>query len=272
MKKLFSVCLVLLLSLFSSSAVASIFSYITKSEGIPTNAYYTFVIERWDPENDFTPNPCYGYSACWISVNHRHFADGYSGQPYRLFNTRVERFKTMKQVQAEILKYTSFPITGVAKHFGPAIRSHQECVGLFYETDRSGFHGRLLPGSLCGVAPPPIGFCQVSEGSVELNYGSIDEAKLEGATRAENINVTCNVDIEIIVTATGPDRGLVPLRSDGSLKAKLLLNEKNGEDGVAVFVPAGGSVPITVKSILQKNGRVEAGPFSGSGAIILAMP
>ncbi len=269
MKKLFSVWLVLL-SLFSSSAAASIFSYITKSEGIPTNASYTFVIERWDQENDSEPNPCYGYSACWISINHKHTADQYSGQPYRIFNTRVERFKTMKQVQAEILKYTSFPITGVATHFGPAV--HQECVGLFYETDQNGFHGRLLPGSLCGVAPPPIGFCQVSEGSVELNYGSIDEAKLEGATKTENINVTCNVDIEIIVTATGPDRGFVPLRSDGSLKAKLLLNEKNGEDGIAVFVPAGGNVPVTVKSILQKNGRVEAGPFSGSGAIILAMP
>ncbi|WP_350307223.1 MrpH family fimbial adhesin [Photorhabdus viridis] len=271
MKKLFSACLVFL-SLFSSGAAASIFSYITKSEGIPTNAYYTFVIERWDQENDFTPNPCYGYSACWISVNHRHFADGYSGQPYRIFNTRVERFKTMKQVQAEILKYTSFPITGVAKHFGPAIRSHQECVGLFYETDQNGFHGRLLPGSLCGVAPPPIGFCQVSEGSVELDYGSIDEAELENATKTGNINVTCNVDINIVVIATGLNGEFVPLRNDGSLKAKLLLNDKKGEDGVSVFVPAGGNVPITVKSILQKNGRVEAGPFSGSGTIILAMP
>ncbi|TDB56858.1 adhesin [Photorhabdus khanii] len=271
MKKLFSACLVFL-SLFSSGAAASIFSYITKSEGVPTNAYYTFVIERWDEENDFTPNPCYGYSACWVSVNHRHSVDGYSGQPYKLFNIRVERYRTMKQVQAQILKQTSFPITGIAKHIGPAIQSHQECVGLFYETDRNGFRGRLLPGSLCGVAPPPIGFCQVSEGSVELNYGNIDEAELEGASRTENINVTCNRDIEIVVTATGPDRGFVPLRSDGSLKAQLLLNNRRGEEGVSVFVPAGGSVPVMVKSVLQKNGKVEAGPFSGSGAIILAMP
>ncbi|NHB92683.1 adhesin [Photorhabdus cinerea] len=271
MKKLFPVCLVLL-SLFSSEAVASIFSYITKSEGIPTNAYYTFVIERWDEEDDFTPNPCYGYSACWISINHRHNVNGYSGQPFRLFNIRVERYRTMKQVQKEILKQTSFPITGIAKHVGPAIQSHQECVGLFYETDRNGFRGGLLPGSLCGIAPPPIGFCQVSEGSVELNYGNIDEAKLEGATRSENINVTCNRDMNIVVTATGPDRGVVPLRGDGSLKAQLLLNDRKGEQGVPIFVPAGGNVPVTVKSILQKNGRVEAGPFSGSGAIILAMP
>ncbi|NGE24767.1 adhesin, partial [Klebsiella pneumoniae] len=37
--------------LWSASAGASIFSYITESSGTPSNAVYTYIIERWDPED-----------------------------------------------------------------------------------------------------------------------------------------------------------------------------------------------------------------------------
>ena len=43
--------------LWSASAGASIFSYITESSGKPTDAVYTYIIERWDPEDPSAPNP-----------------------------------------------------------------------------------------------------------------------------------------------------------------------------------------------------------------------
>lgn len=63
----------------------------------------------------------------------------------------------------------------------------QECVGLFYQEESSGIakSGRLLPGSSCGIAPPPVGACQIIDGSVNLDYGEINENELNNARRSK---------------------------------------------------------------------------------------
>ncbi|HEI8572152.1 adhesin [Morganella morganii] len=259
--------------LWSASAGASIFSYITESSGTPSNAIYTYIIERWDPEDPSAPNPCYGWSVCWININHKHDVDGSPGSSTKSI-VRVEKLRTLAEVRDAVLNNISLPYNGTAKHVGPALNSNQECVGLFYESASGGWskNGRLLPGSLCGIAPPPVGACEVTSGSVILDYGDIDEVSLPDAARNQNITVTCNLDMDILVIASGSDSGRVPLRPDNSLYADLYLNGNPGEQGAPIHVPAGGATQVDVKSVLKVNGRVAPGAFEGSGSIILVMP
>ncbi|MBG3018304.1 MULTISPECIES: adhesin [Proteus] len=272
LKRFSALCLAIGL-LFSAPAMASIFSYITESTGTPSNATYTYVIQRWDPETSGTLNPCYGWSTCYVTINHKHDLDGSGGSAKQLI-TRIEKLRTLAEVREEVLRNISFPLEGKTNHVGPALNSNQECVGLFYQPNSSGISpsGRLLPGSLCGIAPPPVGACKITEGAVNLNYGDIDEYSLEGAQRYQNINVTCNLAMKVMVIASGSDNGRVLLRSDNSLYADLFLDDYPGETGSIINVPAGGSVPVKVSSTLHTNGRVAPGYFSGSGSIILTMP
>lgn len=210
---------------------------------------------------------------CYVTVNHKHTVNGTGGNPAFQI-ARIEKLRTLAEVRDVVLKNRSFPIEGQTTHRGPSLNSNQECVGLFYQPNSSGIspRGKLLPGSLCGIAPPPVGACKISEGAVNLNYGDIDEASLSGAKRSETINVTCNLAMKVLVIASGSDSGRVPLRADKSLYADLYLNNYPGEKGVTVNVPAGGSAPVSVSSTLRTNGRVAPGRFFGSGSIILTMP
>ena len=117
-----------------------------------------------------------------------------------------------------------------------------------------------------------MGACEVTSGSVILDYGDIDEVSLPDAARNQNITVTCNLDMDILVIASGSDSGRVPLRPDNSLYADLYLNGNPGEQGAPIHVPAGGATQVDVKSVLKVNGRVAPGAFEGSGSIILVMP
>ncbi|EKT60755.1 hypothetical protein [Providencia burhodogranariea] len=259
----------------SFSASAAIFSYITEAVGTPANARYTYVIERWDEENDYTPSPCAGWSRCYININHKHNA---AGQPGSVAKNLVEvtGLRTMKEVRARVLQSTGFPISGTTQHVGDPLSKNQECVGLFYQNIRSGLvesSGYLLPGSLCGIAPPPVGACRISESSININYGDIDEVNLPNATKSTTFNVTCNQEMSVIVIASGSDNGQVKLRSDNSLKANLYLNNRvPGQNGVPIHVSANGSTPVQITSELIVNGRVNAGPFAGAGSVILTMP
>lgn len=259
----------------SFSASAAIFSYITEATGSPANATYTYIIERWDEEDPSVPSPCAGWSKCYININHKHNA---AGQPGRVTVSLadVTGLRTMREVRAKVLQSTSFPRGGTAIHTGDPLSKNQECVGLFYQSINSGLietSGRLLPGSLCGIAPPPVGACRIVEPSININYGEIDEVSLPNATRSTSFHVTCNQDMNIVVIASGSDNGKVNLRKDNSLKARLYLNNRvPGQNGVSVYVPQNTSSNINISSELDVNGRVSAGPFSGAGSVILTMP
>ena len=185
----------------------------------------------------------------------------------------MEKLRTLAEVRDAVLNNISLPYNGTAKHVGPALNSNQECVGLFYESESGGWskNGRLLPGSLCGIAPPPVGACEVTSGSVILDYGDIDEVSLPDAARNKSITVTCNLDMNILVIASGSDSGRVPLRPDNSLYADLYLNgnpESRGTHSCPGRWCDSGGCEIGAES--ERAGC--AGAFEGSGSIILVMP
>ncbi|QKJ50060.1 adhesin [Proteus vulgaris] len=275
-KRLSALFIFSVMMLFSTSSMAAIFSYITESKLVgSTGADYTFIVQRWDPEPPTTLNPCYGWKRCYITVNHRHEADGSGGTATRVVLTNAQTYLTMEQLRQAVLAKLALPY-GYTKavHRGVDPSLLQECVGLFYQEESGGIakSGRLLPGSSCGIAPPPVGACQIIDGSVNLDYGEINENELNNARRAKSIYITCNKDMSVKVIATGMVSDRIPLRSDNSLYANLYLNNYSGEDGAIIYVPKGRATPVEVSSILRTNGRVDAGFFSGSGALILTLP
>jgi len=90
------------------------------------------------------------------------------------------------------------------------------------------------------------------------------------------VTVSCDANIKIEAWLINPQDGsdIVPLRKDGSLSAKLLLDgESASAAGKKTYsVKAGGSVPLTVTSEAVVSGTPESGEFSGSAVLFLAIP
>lgn len=267
-------------ALFSSSASASIFSYITEAEvdsGVPSEPFitYTYTIARWDPEPDNSPrNPCHKWKVCYLTISHKHTLDGKPGTPERVF-ARIEDYETLKEIQDKV--NVRLPVSGKATHDGMVLDNTQECVGLFYQDtfDTYATRGGLLPGSLCGIAPPPAGACRIINNIPDIDFGNVAEVDLAGKTKEVGFDVTCNKDMDVLVIATSVNtsNSRVNLRNDGSLYANLFLDGNTpGENGHKVHIIENGSTRVTLKAELGTNGRVEPGDFSGSAALILTVP
>ncbi|HBO22090.1 MrpH family fimbial adhesin [Providencia sp.] len=260
----------------SFGASASIFSYITASDGTPSNATYWFTIERWDDYPDDVLNQC-TYNPCYVTINHKHTIAGTPGQGLSGVGVNVTGLKTMKEVRAKFLAKNPLPLSKTTIHNGVALNQNQECVGLFFQpTDGSSFTevGRMLPGSLCGIAPPPVGACKIENTSLVIDFGPVDEASLPNATKDVTVSVTCNLAMDVLLIASGMNNGRVKLRSDDSLNARLLLGSSDipGESGIKLSIPKNGTNSVQLKARLDVNGRVAPGPFSGSASLILTMP
>ncbi|MEQ4674760.1 adhesin [Providencia vermicola] len=269
--------------MFSSSASASIFSYITESKpGVNPargDADYKYVIARWDPEKPGVNNPCYRQSPCYLTVSHKHTASGMPGAPTEVL-AEISNYQYMDQVQniPGVLSKALAPATKWASHTGVILQNNQECVGLFWQDTQTSVanRGGLIPGSLCGIAPPPIGACKINNSIPDINFGAISEADLAGQAKEVPITVTCNLAMDVLVVATGVNvtNGRVNLKPDGSLYANLFLGANNtpGEAGYKFYVPAGGTNTVNLKAVLGTNGRVQPGTFEGAAALILTVP
>lgn len=263
--------------MFSSSASAAIFSYITESDGTPAHATYTFEIARWDEYSPNTPNSC-TYRPCYVTINHKHTASGTPGvSTYQAVN--VTGLATMSEVRNAFKNVHTLPFRGQTRHDGDVLNSNQECVGLFFQPTQGSTvnaGGYMIPGSLCGIAPPPVGACKINENIPDLSFGSISEAELAGQIREVTVSVSCNLPMNVLVIATGVSgtNSRENLRSDGSLYANLTLGDYNapGENGYSLYVPGGGANTVKLKARLGTNGRVQPGSFRGGAALILTVP
>ncbi|WP_353242686.1 hypothetical protein [Providencia sp.] len=183
----------------------------------------------------------------------------------------------MREVRQAFLDKFPLPFKGSTQHVGESLNSNQECVGIFFQPS-AGFAGKgsLINGSLCGIAPPPVGACKINENIPDLSFGTVSEAELAGQTREVTVSVTCNLSMSVLVIATGVSgtNSRENLRSDGSLYANLTLGNYNtpGENGYSLYVPAGGSSTVKLKARLGTNGRVQPGSFRGGAALILTVP
>lgn len=279
MKKIICVMTALLCS-FVLPVNAKIFSFITKETGTAgsgTTIYYDYSISSWSTEDDAQPNPCYGSTYCWLHVNHRHFANGTGGTADATFkNINIGAAKTIGDVRKMWIAAHPLPNVGQTHHTGEVLA--EECVGLFYVAKDSvpvyDTDPRILfPGSVCGLAPPPVGSCKL-DGDITLDYGSVTAASLNGKVISKTSSVTCSKDMAIQLWLFNPsdDSDQVPLRSDNSIVAKLTLNGDSATAGKTINVTSGVATPFTVSSEALVSGTPEAGAFSGSAILLLAIP
>lgn len=131
----------------------------------------------------------------------------------------------------------------------------------------------MMPSSLCGIVPPPVGKCEFTETSVELVHGQVQLKNIEGHQARQTGYIRCTQTMDVMVYAAGAGgNGMVNLRSNGSLKTRLTIGGVNGSTGVRVRALANIKMPLEFTSTLTKSGTVEAGDFFGSATAILAMP
>jgi hypothetical protein len=270
----------------SQNASASIWTWIDTLETctIATYCYdYTFTISDWD-EEDSTPNPCYGLTACTIFIGHRHNAAGTSGlNTPRSWGSGNYPFlltaETMGDLGKELKTVFALPFTSTTRHNGTTVAT-EECVGIFYaagkelgsnasEINSSTFQDYpLMPNSICGAAPAPSGSCDFDQDVLTLDHGTLSRKELEGHEVSENVSISCTTSQTLKLYIYSADK--VDLRDDGSLYSELYMNDNVlGTSGFTLDVEARDNV--TVKSVLRTNGTPEAGEFSGSTIMLITV-
>lgn len=283
--------LLILLSLLALTAVrpasASVWSWIDNlATCSSTNTYcydYNFTIADWD-EDDSTPNPCYGSSACTIFIGHRHNAAGTSGpRTNRSWGAGTYPFlitsETMGELAKEFKSIFSLPYSSSTRHSGNTVAT-EECVGIFYavgknlgtnssEVNDSSFTGYpLLPGSICGAAPAPSGSCDFDQDVLTLDHGTLTRQELDGHEVSETVSINCTSSQTLKLFIYSADN--VQLRDDGSLYSELYMNDNVlGTNGFTLDVAEQQNV--VVKSVLRTNGSVAAGEFSGSTVMLITV-
>lgn len=160
----------------------------------------------------------------------------------------------------------SIPLTGTVIHIGQSLT--EECVGLF-SGEMLATETTLLPGSVCGIAPPPTGGCTLPE-SVTLDHGTLSTNNISGNTISQEITIECTKQIDGRPYIEGLDDGVLDL-GDNSIYSTLSINNTKVTDrGVAVNLLIGEN-SLQIKSTLSVNGTPSAGSHLGQGIMILAL-
>lgn len=255
---------------FVRPGFASVYSYITKSTGSPTNATYEYTIESWDYSSTLA-NPCFGVKTCQLGVSHRHDANG-KGNGLRdvllASSSAISNVKTIGELGRIYNAKFPFPKSGTLVHNGPAVTA--ECVGIFYL--RSGAGGEkptLLPGSICGVAPPPGGICGIDEQIIDIEHGTLRPQELNGHSAERSITVRCSVYTSLKMYVAASNGGRVDL--DRKMHSDLSVAGVSGGDGY-LFSAGPGGVSIPIKSTLSVIGDIDAGIYQGSAVAVLSVP
>ncbi|WP_029484990.1 MrpH family fimbial adhesin [Enterobacter mori] len=283
--------LLILLSLLALTAVqpasASVWSWIDSlSTCSATQTYcydYNFTIADWD-EDDSTPNPCYGLSACTIFIGHRHDAAGTSGSGIvRSWGAGTYPFiiesETMGDLAKKIKAIFSLPFSSTTNHKANTVAA-EECVGMFYAAGKNlgsnssavnetAFQGHpMMPGSICGTAPQPSGSCDFDQDVLTLDHGTLTRQELDGHEVSETVSINCTSSQTLKLYIYSADN--VQLRDDGSLYSELYMNDNVlGTNGFTLDVAEQENV--VVKSVLHTNGSVAAGEFSGSTVMLITV-
>lgn len=254
---------------FSCNAV--IYSFINTTTGTAEDAQYEYTIDSWTDDNN--PNPCFGLPDCEISINHRHFEDGTGATPSIEWRggcvVTSETMNALKQCLTSSDSpgiVLSLPYSSVFSHYGPAVT--QECVGLFYGDFGSSEKGwKILPGSVCGIAPPPVGACSLQD-SLTLDHGVLTSDTADGNTVSANLNIDCNQDLTAKVALVNAEEGIV--MDNGNIISRIFVNEISLTEGPATVNLQTGSNSLLVKSKLQILNPT-TGSYQASGVLVLTI-
>nr|WP_315293286.1 hypothetical protein [Serratia proteamaculans] len=142
--------------------------------------------------------------------------------------------------------------------------STADCFGIVI-FQGAGDLSEVFPGSHCGKIPPRDLACDTS-GKVTLDYGTLEAGKLNDATTNTTLSFTCNQ----AATATMKlNANVIDLGRKGDLTAAISIAGKDLAAGSDIAV-TNGTVTTTITSTLKAKGIPAAGPFEGSGVLIIS--
>ncbi|ENA1774409.1 hypothetical protein NE897_09730 [Yersinia ruckeri] len=120
----------------------------------------------------------------------------------------------------------------------------------------------VIPAAI--VEPP----CTISTAPITINHGSLNANVVNGNTASNYLSIQCRTGQYLTVTPAATD---ITLRSDGSLKTKIRVNDSSSANGGSlVYAPAGGYITVKVSSTLNlPYGSVTAGSFNGSTVLTI---
>ncbi|MCW9689561.1 hypothetical protein [Proteus terrae] len=263
------------------SAQAGYFTYITKSGVSPdkdSDIRYEFVMEYWT-EIGYTPNPCksLGLSrSCYIQINHFHRLPNIGGTKTERrvawkCNVDLQHLNSMAEIRDVAMNQCglSLPFSGYSDHLGkPKV---DECIAFFMTKSFDDGSGFMVPGGVCGIAPPPEGKCAFVSSNLNISHGVLDVTQVNGNEAEEQFALICNEDMPVKITSSMDDHFL-NLKPDGSIRSFLTLNGSPASIGTRVDTIKNQYVYVNIKSKLQTYGTPSLGNFSGTTTLVLSIP
>ncbi|MFV8979233.1 hypothetical protein [Serratia fonticola] len=107
-------------------------------------------------------------------------------------------------------------------------------------------------------------------GPLEIGYGQVISTSAHGLEASTQLNVSCKkrAYMQLSVAGYNPQQG-ISLLPDGSLTAKIYLNQFPAWPGASLSIEGGTAKNIPISSTLQVNGALAGGKFEGSTVIRL---
>lgn len=275
--------------IFAPQSQASIWSFINSTSNSGRDILYDYTISSWDYD-DATPNPCFN-TTCIVGISHRHTNSGSGGNNsgagwteawYASASSGVACVRSSRTIgelgqclrdnpsnkgitgRQLITPYSGTPV----HHNGSTIT--QECVGIFYKIGTANLNGGIpMPGSICGIAPPPVGACGMPD-NVEINHGSLSAEEVAGNQRTVQFVIDCNQKLSAKLFLTNMENDRLKLGDSGITSSLLINGRPLTNQGVPLTLAASVNT-INVSSTLASSGNTPSGAFQGEGVLLLAM-
>lgn len=271
------------LLLMSSSAFANIFSTI---DGVrvsgkdPTQYDYFFTIHSWDTTSN-TRNPCLGAPYCNVQMSHRHGINGDGGDTTVSPQCKLTaaqgstRAQTVGELGKLYQQYCPLPRSGTTFHrsLQNQVPNFPECVGIFYTISKSQYGEDILkpmPGSQCGISPPPVGQCGIANDNMVLDHQTVGPEDIinKSSQATVGMTLTCSQNLRIqMFLKSGPT---IPLGNSG-IHSRLTVDGAS-LDAHVISLNANQPKTVTITSTLEGQGKISEGAYSGSTTLILAFP
>lgn len=263
LKRIFYLVMLFSFSTFSHSEIITdaVFTYVPNGTSI-----YTYKVTSADV-NDTTPNPCYKVTTCSMAVAWLYMpgATGNgSGQKYQaLYNPWISSSKTMGEVGAALYSAGIVGREGIVGAKDIPMR----CIFFGYMLNGGSYF--TLPGVKC--RPPTVEptQCHIDESNMNIDYGVVNSDRANGLVAQTVIHASCTQDMRIkVIDATGGG-STVNLRPDGSLKAKITINDAPMATGYSFTATPSGTA-LNINAELVASGDVLPGDFNGVAILVIA--
>lgn len=211
------------------------------------------------------PNPCYGYSSCYVGPDVRYSAYGIGGLYGSCMEAnacvRAEDLPTLADIAERYKKKHPLPysVTFTIDH----LEDKSSCIGMVY-IDKPSFagHAKLLPGSTCVVIPPNKTRCEVNIPPY-IQHGTLSTKEINGNTVSVIGSVICNYSGTAMISISADADNVIYL-NDSKMVSEVKINGENPASGITLDVSTNNSAPLSITSTLRSNGVIVAGKYTGS--------